>query len=80
MILECEVGPDWIELAIYDALKIPKGTRDMRCRACHGRLHPHKKYVNGTPAHFEHAIAHDGCSLSSYHYSGVPEPHSDALE
>jgi hypothetical protein len=80
MIKECELGPDWTELEIQGALKIPKGTRDMRCTACQGRLYPHKAYSNGTPAHFEHAIKHDGCPLSGYHYSGAPKVHPHALK
>jgi hypothetical protein len=80
MILVCELGPDWTELEIEDALKISRGTRDMRCPACHGRVVPHKKYSNGTDAHFEHSTKHSGCSLSGYLYFGPPRLHPDALK
>jgi hypothetical protein len=79
MIFVCELGPDWTGLNIHEALKIPRGARDMRCRACHGRITPHKKYSDGVPAHFEHSIKHEGCSLSAYIFSGVPTLHPEAL-
>jgi hypothetical protein len=81
MILEGEIrrGGNWVPISIGDALDALKG-EDMRCSACHGRMWPHKKYSNGTPAHFEHATAHSGCPQSGYHYTGIKSPHPDALK
>lgn len=80
MILVCELGPDWTDLDIENALKIPRGTRDMRCPACHGRVRPHKKASDGVAAHFEHYAKHAGCSLSGYLHPAKPGPHPDALK
>jgi hypothetical protein len=81
MILEGETrcGGNWVPISIEDALDALK-REDMRCSACHGRLWPHKKYSNGTSAHFEHASAHSGCPQSGYHYTGIESPHADALK
>ena len=80
MITECELGPSWTVVGIDEAVKIPKGTRDMRCPACRGRVYLHRTYSKGTPAHFEHEIAHAGCPLSDYHYAGVPVSHLHAIK
>jgi len=75
----CEVrhGNRWEEIAIAEALPV-RSEYLMRCCECHGRVHAHRKGSNGMRAHFEHRVAHDGCSLSTK-FSGTRSRHPDAV-
>lgn len=75
----CEVwrGNGWQEIGIADALSI-RWDSFMRCCECHGRVRAHREANNGMRAHFEHRVAHDGCSLSTK-FSGAQSPHPDPL-
>jgi hypothetical protein len=81
MILECEIktGGKWTIVGINDALRSFKG-ETMRCPACNGLVHAHKKYINGTPAHFEHKYAHKGCQLIPSSFNGHQSVHPAALK
>ncbi len=67
MLVECEIrsGEGWEKIGIDDAL--PRRGEDMRCHSCGGRLRPHKECNTGSRAHFEHQVAHQGCSLKHPH-------------
>ncbi len=75
----CEVwrGNGWEEIGVAEALPI-RSEYLMRCCECHGRVQAHRKANNGMRAHFEHRIAHDGCSLSTK-FSGTRSPHPDVV-
>jgi hypothetical protein len=81
MILECEIrlGGKWETADIDDALSSHAGS-EMRCIECHGPLCAHKKYSNGTPAHFEHLKAHSGCSKIASSFAPPKSLHPDALK
>jgi hypothetical protein len=81
IMLACEIkiGNQWTEVDIDAALDSHQG-QDMRCLRCNGRVRAHKKYSNGTPAHFEHEQAHKGCSLMDYIFEEPASRHPNALE
>jgi len=81
MILECEIksAGRWTTIGLDEALGSSKG-EPMRCPSCNGIVYAHKKYSNGTPAHFEHKSAHAGCPLIPSSFNGHLSLHPDALK
>lgn len=79
LIETCEVRlkDSWETIGIKDGLH--RRGEDMRCEECHGRLVPHRKYSTGARAHFEHHIAHPGCSTKEQTFNGVQSLHPDHL-
>jgi hypothetical protein len=65
--LTCEVrnGAGWVSMGIGEAL-MNRGTFPMRCPECHGKVRPHRAGTTGQAAHFEHELAHVGCSFSAW--------------
>jgi hypothetical protein len=80
MMLECEIraGARWDIVDISEALSLKD--IQMRCVECRGPVCAHKKYSNGTPAHFEHLSTHEGCSQIEATFSGHKFFHPDALK
>jgi hypothetical protein len=70
-------GGVWEKIDIAEALPIRSEYR-MRCCECRGRVRAHREASNGMRAHFEHCVAHSGCSLSTK-FSGTHSPHPDAV-
>ena len=60
-IAEVTLAGAWETIGIEEALGTYKG-EPMRCVECHGQMYPHRAYVDGARAHFEHKYAHLGCS------------------
>jgi hypothetical protein len=52
----------------------------MRCPECHGRVQPHREYSDGARAHFEHRMAHAGCSTKPRTFNGARTVHPEALD
>ena len=75
----CEIrdGSEWKQIDIQEGLAL-KG-EDMRCHECHGRVVPMKQYSTGAKAHFEHVVAHKGCSTKERTFSGTRSMHPHAL-
>lgn len=75
----CDVrrGNRWEEIDIVEALVVGSGHL-MRCCECHGRVQAHRRGNNGMKEHFEHRVAHKGCSRSTK-YNGMDSLHPDAL-
>jgi len=80
LIQHCEVheGARWKTIGIEEGLK--RRTETMRCHECHGRVVPMKQYSTGAKAHFEHIVAHNGCSTKERTFSGTCTAHPDALK
>jgi hypothetical protein len=80
LIDECQIrnGKSWKTIGIEEALE--RRGEDMRCGECHGRFVPHKEYSTGARPHFEHLVAHTGCSTKEQTYSGIKSLHPAALE
>jgi hypothetical protein len=76
---KCQIrnGKLWDTIGIEEALK--RRGEDMRCEECLGRFRPHKKYIDGARAHFEHQHAHKGCSTKEQTFSGTKCRHPDPL-
>ena len=51
-------------IGIDQALKLA-ASREFRCTECHAPVRVHREGADGTPAHFEHLRAFDGCSRSA---------------
>lgn len=76
---EVKVGKKWVTVSIDRALGLHPD-RVKRCPECHGKVRAHKAGVDGMRAHFEHFIAHDGCSRSrSVKFSGASTTHPRPL-
>ena len=73
--MNCELfnGRHWVTIDLAFALKLPNRDR-LRCVECGGRVRAHRKANNGMVAHFEHHVAHDGCSLG-HNFNGVKSRH-----
>ena len=76
----CEIrnGPTWKQIGIQEGLAL-KG-EDMRCHECHGKVVAMKQYSTGAKAHFEHVVAHKGCSTKERTFCGTKSLHPHALK
>ena len=61
---EAKRGSAWGPMDIRAALD-HRTTVPMRCPECHGQVRPHKMGTTGQAEHFEHMMAHIGCSFSA---------------
>ncbi|MGO4639590.1 hypothetical protein AB4Z43_14215 [Mesorhizobium sp. 2RAF45] len=68
----------WLEVSIVDALDRFDASRKKRCPECHGQVRAHRSGDDGMRAHFEHFIAHAGCSKSTA-FAGTRYRHPKAI-
>ena len=72
------------EPAVKTAERVIPSSRNllaaMRCHECHGRVVAMKDYSTGAKAHFEHQVAHKGCSTKERTYCGIQSFHPHALK
>ena len=67
----------WVAVNIAEALE--RRGEDMRCPECLGKVQPHREYIDGARAHFEHRNAHPGCSTKARTFSGKKSVHPKPL-
>jgi hypothetical protein len=61
----CIVNGESIEIGAALEMRSGKTPADLRCVECDEPVRTHKKGTTGQKAHFEHATANPGCSLST---------------
>jgi hypothetical protein len=76
---KCEIKKNgsW-ELVSVDEARALGSSERKRCPECHGKVRA-MRAGGDTPAHFEHAPKHNGCSLS-HRFDGSRRPHPDPIE
>jgi hypothetical protein len=77
-ICEMWANKSWVEVSIEDALRRYDPDRRKRCPECHGQVRAHKSGDDGMKAHFEHFVAHKGCS-KSVAFNGMQSRHPKAI-
>ncbi|MEI5677361.1 MULTISPECIES: hypothetical protein [unclassified Mesorhizobium] len=77
-ICEVKARGEWVAVSIEDALRMLHPDRTKRCPECHGAVRAHSHSKDGMRAHFEHLIAHKGCSKSTA-FDGQPSTHPKAI-
>ena len=75
-ICEALFAGKWRVLTVGEVLALGNQPT-LRCVECNGRVRAHNEANNGMRAHFEHRVAHPGCSLGSK-FNGKKTPHPDA--
>lgn len=74
---ELKLNGKWTLIDMDQALKLA-ASREFRCVECHAPVRVHREGADGSPAHFEHRRAFDGCSRSAI-FNGVPRANPRAI-
>ena len=78
--VDAKVDGRWRKVSIKEALAAKGlGLTDFRCHECHGAVRLHGGSTTGARAHFEHRIAHKGCTRKENSY-GHPRRHPKAID
>lgn len=74
---EIRLDGEWRPVDVDEVLAMAP-RQQLRCIECRGAVRAHREGTTGQRAHFEHRVAHRGCSRGST-FSGTGSAHPAAL-